>query len=739
MTWLRDHDPGYAALRRAGRAALVMPAMFAFGDQVIGNPTVATFAAFGSFAMLVLVDFGGSMRERLEAQVSLAVAGAGLVCIGTLTSRSTVLAVVAMLVIGFGVLFAGVVSSALASASTSLLLAFILPVSLSAPASAIPDRLAGWGLAAAGGLFAVAVLWPAPVRNPLRAAATAACRGLAAVLETGVAHFLSGDAESAAAHDAAARRSEDAVTALEQVFLTTPYRPTGLSTTARTVVRLVDEMRWLHSIIADAPPLPAGAPVDPRVYDVKRAAALVLERGADLLDAPRSDTKPLRDAQTRLTAALEALEESATVTFPVSGTAASAAEVVTALDPAFRAQELSFVVSQIRTNIEFAAAAERRGWLDRLMGRQPEGLATTFSAARERAGSFAARNAVWLQNSIRGAAGLAAAVLVSRISSVDHAFWVVLGTLSVLRSNALNTGQTIVRALMGTFAGFLVGAALVSLVGTDTTLLWFLLPPAVFLASLAPATISFAAGQAGFTLTLLILFNILQPTGWRVGLVRIEDVALGCGVSLLVGILFWPRGAGVALRRALADAYVGSARYLGSAVEYATARCESETNASAVVPVAADAAAASRRLDDAFRAFLGERGAKPLPLADVTGLVNGVVGLRLAGDAVIELWRRDGAPAGDRGEARGELLANAQRMTQWYDGFAASLLARTAPPEPLPPDVTATSRLVDAVRHDLRSNDGHATATGVRVIWTSDQLDAARRLQATLVAPLRAL
>jgi hypothetical protein len=237
----------------------------------------------------------------------------------------------------------------------------------------------------------------------------------------------------------------------------------------------------------------------------------------------------------------------------------------------------------------------------------------------------------------------------------------------------------------------------------------------------------------------LILFNILQPTGWRVGLVRIEDVALGCGVSLLVGILFWPRGAGVALRRALADAYVGSARYLGSAVEYATARCESETNASAVAPVAADAAAASRRLDDAFRAFLGERGAKPLPLADVTGLVNGVVGLRLAGDAVIELWRRDGAPAGDRGEARGELLANAQRMTQWYDGFAASLLARAAPPEPLPPDVTATSRLVDAVRHDLRSNDGHATATGVRVIWTSDQLDAARRLQATLVAPLRAL
>jgi len=737
MTWLRDHDPGYMALRRAARAALVMPTMFAFGDRVIGNPAVATFAAFGSFAMLVLVEFGGSMRQRLEAQVALAVAGAVLVCLGTLCSRSTALAVAGMALVGFAVTFAGVVSSELASATTSLLLAFILPVSLPAPASAIPDRLAGWGLAAGAGLFAIAVLWPAPERNPLRTAATAACRELAARLDAAVAHVLGGDAESAAAHDAASRRSEDAIAALEDVFLKTPYRPTGLSTAARTVVRLVDEMRWLHAIVVDAPPLPADGSVDPRVCDVKRAAARVLERGADLLDDPRLDAQPLHDAQRRLAAAVALLEESTTIALPAAGNGGSATEVVTALDPAFRAQELSFVVAQIGTNIEFAAAAERRGWLDRLMGRQPEGLATTFSAARERAGSFAARNSIWLQNSIRAGAGLAGAVLVSRISSVDHAFWVVLGTLSVLRSNALNTGQTIVRALMGTFTGFIVGAALVSLVGTNTTVLWFLLPPAVFFASLAPATISFAAGQAAFTLVLLILFNILQPTGWRVGLVRIEDIVLGCAVSLVVGILFWPRGAGVGLRRALADAYVGSARYLASAVDYATARCEPATNPTATVPVAADAAAASRRLDDAFRAFLAERGAKPVPLAEVTSLVNGVAGLRLAGDAVVELWRRDGAADGDRSEARRELLANAKRMSDWYGGFAASLVGGAAPPEPLVADTNATTRLVEAVSQDLRSDDGHATATGVRVIWTSDQLDAARRLQATLVEPAR--
>jgi uncharacterized membrane protein YccC len=716
-----------------------MPAMFAFGDKVIGNPTLATFAAFGSFAMLVLVDFGGSMRDRLEAEAALAVAGAVFVCLGTLASRSTPLAVVAMTLVGFGVLFASVVSSVLAAATTSLLLAFILPVSLPAPASSIPDRLAGWGIAAAGALIAISLLWPAPARNPLRDAATTACRAFAARLRSDVAYLLDRSEASAAARDAAAERAASAVAALGDVFFATPYRPTSLSTAARTIVRLVDELRWLNAIVLQAAPHPADGGVDQRVLDVKTAAALVLECGADQLEEPRRDPKRLHDARAELVAALDTLEESTTAGLPAGRDGDSAADVVSALDPAFRAQELSFIAGQIARNIDFAAAADRRGWLDRFLGHQPMGLSTTLSAAQERAGSFAARHAVWLQNSIRGAIGLGIAVLVSRVASVDHAFWVVLGALSVLRSNALNTGQTVVRGLAGTLVGFVVGAVIVSIVGTNTTLLWFLLPPAVLLAGLAPAAVGFAAGQAAFTLTLLILFNILQPEGWRVGLVRIEDVALGSAVSLLVGILFWPRGAAADLRRALADAYSKSADYLAGAVAFAVARCDGSRPVPAgSADAAADAAAAARRLDDAFRAFLAERGAKLVPLAEVTSLLTGVVGLRLAGDAVLELWRRDGAADGDRSRARHELLASSQRMSGWYGQFAASLLGGATVPDPLAPDTVANRRLVQAVSRDLRDEDGEATATGVRVIWTSDHLDAARRLQALLVEPARA-
>jgi len=81
-------DSGLASLKSASRAAIVMPAVFAFADKVIGNPQTAIFAAFGSFAMLVLVDFTGPMRSRFVAYLALASVGAGNIVLGTFCSRN---------------------------------------------------------------------------------------------------------------------------------------------------------------------------------------------------------------------------------------------------------------------------------------------------------------------------------------------------------------------------------------------------------------------------------------------------------------------------------------------------------------------------------------------------------------------------------------------------------------------------------------------------------------------------
>jgi uncharacterized membrane protein YccC len=745
--WLRRKDRNFVALRRAGRTAIVMPSLFALGSEVIDNATIATYAAFGSFALLLLADFTGPMRERVQSELSLGLAGAALVCLGTAASQTPWLAAVGMAIVAFAVLFAGVVSSVLAGAASSLLLAFILPAASKAPLPDIPDRLAGWGMASAVSLAAI-WLWPAPVQDPLRALASAACRAFAARLHADIDYRLNPLDNSAHERDDQAVVDADAaVAALHQSFLATPYRPTGLSTSARTVVRLVDEVNWLNSVVIRTSPVHKTIPVNRGALEVKRAAADVLDRGADLLDGRSDDVAALTAGVAALQHALTTMQSEVTKELPVARVPRSSAdgdrivEIVSSLEPSFRVQELTFAVGQIAANIERTILADRRSWLERLLGLQPRGLPGTLSAAHERASAHLERHSVWLHNSVRGAVALAAAIFVANLTGVQHSFWVVLGTLSVLRSNALNTGQNVLRGLAGTVIGFAVGAALLVPIGSNTTMLWLLLPVAILVAGVAPAAISFTAGQAGFTLTLVILFNIVAPAGWRVGLIRIEDVAIGGAVSLVVGLLFWPRGAAAALGVALAEAYSDSAAYLASAVRSAISP-GTRSGAAADRPDPFEdsvvAAAASHRLDDTFRNYLAERGTKPVPLSEITGLLTGVASVRLAADAIVELWQHHPADQpSDQQAAAPELVRSAEVVQGWFDAFADSFVGPSRVPAPVARDDAADGRLIDAVRHDLTADDGRGGATAVRVIWTGDHLDAVRRLEAGLVDPAR--
>lgn len=764
MAWLKRHDPDFAALRRAGRAAIVMPLLFAFGGLVVGSPDVATFAAFGSFAMLLLVDFSGPPVDRVQAQAGLAVAGAALVCAGTLVSKPVWLSAAAMAVVAVAVLFAGSVSSVLASASTSLLLAFILPVTLPGTVASLGPRLLGWGIAAVVAMVAVVVLWPAPTREPLRGPAVEACRALAARLRAEAAAMLrAGDTGLAAERDAATREADGAVAALHRSFLITPYRPTGLSASARTIVRLVDELTWLNGVIEQfehvrlTAAVPGGA-VHVAAFEVKSAAAAVLDRGAELLSQHGGDPADLEAALGLLAEAREAVE-AATMALPVpgrtagetppasgaNGGAGAAERLVASLDPGFRAQELAQATTTVAVNIALTARAERRSWWQRVSGRQPGDLPGPVSAAAERASGFVGWNSVWLRNSIRGAIALALAVLLANLTGVQHSFWVVLGTLSVLRSNALSTGQTVLRGVVGTAAGVLLGAAAMLVIGDDRVLIWVLLPVAVLLAGVAPAAVSFAAGQAAFTVLLVLLFNLIAPSGWTVGLVRIEDIGLGCAVSLLVGALFWPRGAAAALRQALAEAYTESVTYLAAAVAFGLGRCDTTAHDLAAPDLpepraqALRAAAAARRLDDAFRTYLGERGSKRRPLAEVSASVNGVAGVRLASDAILGLWRGQEAARADREGAHRALDASLARLGDWYGRLAARLVEGAAPPPPEPADASARSRLAAAVANDLGDARGTVTATAVRIVWTGDYLDVVRRLEGLIVGPVDAL
>jgi hypothetical protein len=118
---------------------------------------------------------------------------------------------------------------------------------------------------------------------------------------------------------------------------------------------------------------------------------------------------------------------------------------------------------------------------------------------------------VWFRNSLRAALALGLAVLLTRITRVEHSFWVVLGTLSVLRSNALGAGRTALLAIGGTVVGFVIAAVLTLAIGTSAVALWVTLPIVAFLAAYVPTAVSFLVGQAAFTLFVVVLFNLLQP------------------------------------------------------------------------------------------------------------------------------------------------------------------------------------------------------------------------------------
>ena len=80
-------------------------------------------------------------------------------------------------------------------------------------------------------------------------------------------------------------------------------------------------------------------------------------------------------------------------------------------------------------------------------------------------------------------------------------------------------------------------------------------------------------------------------------------------MSVVVGLLFWPRGAGAELARSLGDAYATAAAWLRRPLWTGSRRRRCGRRAR-MDPEALAALASARRLDDAYRQYLGERGAK---------------------------------------------------------------------------------------------------------------------------------
>ena len=564
---------------------------FAVANHVFDQGSLAAYAFFASFTALVFADFGGPRRSRALAYAAMVVIGGFLVVIGSLLSGHLLGSAVVMFAVVFAVSFASVFGGYAPAFLPAIALAYSLAVLSPLSDVAIDTRLLGWTIGGAAAMIAAVVLWPVDQRLKLRQTLAMASTGLAKVLES--LHH----------RDAAETGFREATEALAEARrkASTPLRPAGPTSRqigllhlvadleeAADITRQILDENWVprddeHLAAACARAfrqtnaiLTGEISPDAVAEDTGRLdqARLARRRIADdaLLDATAPDAKQRTAealAEIRRSAPLMALSH---ITIWAETDAATALGGSSAIGPVKSTPELSPPTDQPGEVI-------RRARRILSSGLDPDG--------------------VIFRNSVRAASAMTLAVVLAQVIPVAHGFWITLGALLVLRSSAGSTSATALQAVAGTIVGFAVAAVVLLLFGKHDTVLWVLLPFAIFFAGYTPVAVSFMVGQVSFTIVVVILFTLIENVGITTDIARLETVSLGAVTGALMALILWPRGARAALARAVAALYraaSGATRTLVTAPEEVRKEARSRIRS------------ARRRADEAFGVALNERG-----------------------------------------------------------------------------------------------------------------------------------
>jgi uncharacterized membrane protein YccC len=666
MTGLTIHDPDGVIRHRAIRTTIAMTAGFAFGVLVLDDVGVALFGSFGAFALLGLADFGGDARARTRDYLALAGVGAVLVAVGTSVSELVLLAALVLFVITFAIRLLAVFGGAFAAGGPAALLVFVVAVMVPGHPDQIAPRELGWVLSSALSIALATWLWPVHQRQVIRLSIADIVDGLGAYVRDLAAPAraagVEDDADTTGATTGATtgdgRRSTaalaDQIRELRDRYGRSATRPAGPTQHDQGLIRLVDQLERSIAFAGRTPPpavservgadVEAAVPIAVDDVALAESVAQSLERTASVL---RATTAP--EVDERLVACRD--DHRARLDRWVAAVLAAgfgADIVIGRLREVFPLRVLSHSVlagatdavvsvgGEIPTDVSVPVDVPRADGA-RTLGRRTAGLVRPHLRP----------SSVVFRNAIRGAAALSVALVVADAVHAEHGFWVVLGTLTVLKSSAMRTGITAVQAVGGVALGFAVAAIVMVTAGSEPVVLWVLLPITIFVAVYAPAAIHFVAGQAAFTVLVVVLFNILAPQGWVTGLVRVESVALGAAISVVVGIVFWPRGNRRALHDTTAELYRSVATYLGGALRTVTGAASLAT----LGDERRVALAAEERADQAiFDLLVTPSATASLPAwARLIGVGRS---LRLVADGVGDLTRLQSRPIADAGSHR---------------------------------------------------------------------------------------
>ncbi len=529
--WLLRRDPGLLAVRRAVRIATVACFGFYICRYLLDDPVMATYTLFAVVALGFLSQIPGTAAQRAVTLVWSAPVACLLVTIGTLLAGSLWAATAGMLVFGFVIAYAGVGGPRLVGLASGMQLLFILPCFPPYAPQTLSSRLIG--VCVGLGLLALAewAFWPDPDPVGYQTRLAEACEAMGNHL----AARAGGDPQAVAATLAVA---EKAAMNIRPSRLPPAARPASASRRDQALSEAGSMVRYAMARLGEMPP----------GRTTPAAESHLLQRAADTAEAT---ARALRGAEPpeagELATTLSAMRRSRHERPPPDDV------------NDMRLTALGFAASDgvwtMATAVRIALGAPlTSGQTPRPV--RPERFPYAYtSSLRLWWQQFALHltpRSVYFQGAARVAVALAAARLAAGLLDLAHGFWVLLATLTLLRSRAIDTRIALRPAIAGTVAGAAaVGLALL-IVGPRSPAYAVLTPPIMVITFAAGVLIGPAWGQAFLTVLVTLIFTQLAPASAELAGVRLLDVAVGALIGVGAGVLAWPHGGGGELRRSAA-------------------------------------------------------------------------------------------------------------------------------------------------------------------------------------------
>ena len=695
-------DPGHLAVRRGIRAAVALPIGLAVSLYVVDDIQGVVFTLFGIVGLLMNADFAGSAPQRLGSYLLTGVAGTVALLIGWAISPSTITAVVATVVVAFGLSFLNLLRGAVAVGTSAVQLVYIVAVSLEAQPGDLRSYLAGWWLAVLISTVTALVLLPRNRRTDIRAALAGVFRATARGAE---AVWVRGEQPSASSFT----ELSGAVQRLNDAYGGQPYRTFGITRRDQSLTLLVAMANDLRTLLVDT--LTARGVTLPThtLPAVERLARDLVTSLDDLADA-MTDEHHLPDVAALDEARVDLVDSLSGWVIEQSAADAPPADISAAVAGNHGLRILSLLVEQL---LQVARSAN---------GGQPQevtrGLPVPVLHTATLVRSQLSLASPWLRNSLRSAVGLGLAVLVVQITGVEKGFWVLLGVVSILRFDAVGTRSIAWRAVAGTIAGVIIASVLLHLVGSHQWVLWVLLPIVTFLAAWTAARVGFTAGQTAFSMLVLIGLGIVSwPPQPGLAIVRVEDVALGAIVAVVVGVLMWPRGAVGHLRQEIAAAIRSSAQLIAGALSVAAGEQAPEL----VDRLRTTAVADAERAAETYDVSLMQRGPSE-DLRPWTQAVSSTYILISTGRVISTMTSANASIANQATFVAALDQARAQALAHWNrvadDILASPTPSRSAVTGPVPPPEVHVGRV---------TTPDEARAV-IATIWTIDWINHLDRL-----------